>query len=193
MAIARSGWALPGCLGNGPQPHFRPATVPQPRSDRAIRHWTARVPCLLVGWATWQASRLAPPRASILPDCRNLVQTAPTPRIGLITSRNHHVSGFGIVAETAKGFRFTTRSSGRKTAPQHGFFQASIAKPVDQWPTGMGFDYFYGFVGGDASQRQPNLFGDTTATYPSQGTSPGARGGPISCRPGCRQRPRFPP
>jgi arylsulfatase len=33
----------------------------------------------------------------------------------------------------------------------------------------MGFDYFYGFVGGDASQWQPNLFRNTTAIYPFQG------------------------
>jgi len=37
-------------------------------------------------------------------------------------------------------------------------FQASQVGPFDQWPTGMGFDYFYGFVGGDTSQWQPNLF-----------------------------------
>ena len=35
----------------------------------------------------------------------------------------------------------------------------------------MGFDYFYGFVGGDASQWQPNLFRNTTAIYPFQGNS----------------------
>jgi hypothetical protein len=34
-------------------------------------------------------------------------------------------------------------------------FQASQAGPFDQWPTGMGFEYFYGFVGGDTSQWQP--------------------------------------
>jgi Sulfatase len=45
-------------------------------------------------------------------------------------------------------------------------FQASQAGPFDQWPTGMGFDCFYGFVGGDANQWQPNLFRNTTAIYP---------------------------
>ena len=33
----------------------------------------------------------------------------------------------------------------------------------------MGFDYFYGFIGGDTSQWQPNLFRNTTAIYPFQG------------------------
>ena len=30
-------------------------------------------------------------------------------------------------------------------------FQVSQTGPFDQWPTGMGFDYFYGFIGGDTS------------------------------------------
>ena len=42
-----------------------------------------------------------------------------------------------------------------------------MAGPFDQWPTGMGFDYFYGFMGGDTSQWTPgNLFRDTTQIYP---------------------------
>ena len=49
------------------------------------------------------------------------------------------------------------------------FYQASQAGPFDQWPIGMGFEYFYGFVGGDTSQWQPNLFRNTTAIYPFQG------------------------
>ena len=48
-------------------------------------------------------------------------------------------------------------------------FQSSQARPFNQWPNGMGFEYFYGFVGGDASQWQPNLFRNTTAIYPFQG------------------------
>ena len=40
------------------------------------------------------------------------------------------------------------------------------AGPFDQWPTGMGFDYFYGLVGGDANQWQPKLFRNTTAICP---------------------------
>src|SRR5262249_42057265 len=48
-------------------------------------------------------------------------------------------------------------------------FQASQVGPFDQWPTGMGFDYFYGFVGGDTSQWQPNLFRNTTPIQPYVG------------------------
>ena len=46
---------------------------------------------------------------------------------------------------------------------------ASQAGPFDQWPTGMGFEYFYGFVGGDTSQWEPNLFRNTTPIYPYVG------------------------
>ena len=48
-------------------------------------------------------------------------------------------------------------------------FQASQDGPFDQWPIGMGFEYFYGFVGGDANQWQPNLFRNTTQIYPFLG------------------------
>ena len=110
-------------------------------------------------------------------------------RAALITGRNHHVGRLrGRGRDRRRGSRATTRSSGRRTAPsatilkQNGyatswfgknhntpFYQASQAGPFDQWPVGMGFDYFYGFVGGDASQWQPNLFRNTTAIYPFQG------------------------
>jgi len=109
-------------------------------------------------------------------------------RAALITGRNHHVAGFGVVGEAATGFpgydsiiRKDTGTIGT-ILREHGyatswfgkdhntpFYQASQAGPFDQWPTGMGFDYFYGFVGGDTSQWQPNLFRNTTAIYPFQG------------------------
>ena len=52
-------------------------------------------------------------------------------------------------------------------------FAASEAGPFSLWPTGMGFEYFYGFVGGDANQWQPNLFRNTTQIYPFEGKEPG--------------------
>ena len=49
-------------------------------------------------------------------------------------------------------------------------FQASSIGPFDQWPIGMGFEYFYGFMGGDTNQWQPdNLARNTTYIYPFQG------------------------
>ncbi len=109
-------------------------------------------------------------------------------RAALITGRNHHVAGFGVVGEAATGFPGydsvigkdvgtigrILKDNGYATAwfgKDHNtpFYQASQAGPFDQWPTGMGFDYFYGFIGGDASQWQPNLFRNTTAIYPFDG------------------------
>jgi arylsulfatase len=109
-------------------------------------------------------------------------------RAALITGRNHHVEGFGVVGEAATGFPgydsvirkdagtigTILKENGYATAwfgKDHNtpFYQSSQAGPFDQWPIGMGFDYFYGFVGGDTSQWQPNLFRNTTAIYPFQG------------------------
>lgn len=109
-------------------------------------------------------------------------------RAALITGRNHHAVGFGVISETATGFPGYDSFIGRDAATigeilkQHGYstswfgknhntpaFQASEAGPFDQWPVGMGFEYFYGFVGGDSSQWQPNLFRNTSAIYPYMG------------------------
>jgi arylsulfatase A-like enzyme len=109
-------------------------------------------------------------------------------RAALITGRNHHVAGFGVVGEAATGFpgydSVIERNCGTigEILKEHGyatswfgknhntpFYLASQAGPFDQWPIGMGFEYFYGFVGGDTSQWQPNLFRNTTAIYPFQG------------------------
>ena len=45
-------------------------------------------------------------------------------------------------------------------------FQYSVSGPFDQWPSGMGFDYFYGFMGGETDQWTPYLFQDHTQIYP---------------------------
>jgi arylsulfatase A-like enzyme len=108
-------------------------------------------------------------------------------RAAIITGRNHHSVGFGVVGEIATGYPgydsiipiekgtigTILRANGYATSwfgKDHNtpFYQSSQAGPFDQWPNGMGFDYFYGFVGGDASQWQPNLFRNTTAIYPFQ-------------------------
>jgi arylsulfatase A-like enzyme len=109
-------------------------------------------------------------------------------RAAIITGRNHHSAGFGVVGEAATGFPgydsiipiekgtigTILKENGYATSwfgKDHNtpFYQASQAGPFNQWPNGMGFDYFHGFVGGDASQWQPNLFRNTTAIYPFQG------------------------
>jgi arylsulfatase len=109
-------------------------------------------------------------------------------RAALITGRNHHSVGFGVIAEQATGFpgydsfipedKATIgrilKDNGYRTSwfgKDHNTpaFQASQDGPFDQWPIGMGFDYFYGFVGGDANQWEPNLFRNTTQIYPFLG------------------------
>jgi arylsulfatase len=106
-------------------------------------------------------------------------------RAALITGRNHHSMGFGVISEQSTGYpgynSIMTRDKATigKILKDHGYwtswfgkdhntpeFQASAAGPFDQWPVGMGFDYFYGFVGGDANQWQPNLFRNTTQIFP---------------------------
>jgi arylsulfatase len=106
-------------------------------------------------------------------------------RAALITGRNHHSAGFGVISEQATGYpgynsiiprdKATIgrilKDNGYRTSwfgKDHNTpaFQASQDGPFDQWPIGMGFEYFYGFVGGDTSQWQPNLFRNTTAIYP---------------------------
>jgi arylsulfatase len=109
-------------------------------------------------------------------------------RAALITGRNHHSAGFGVVSEQSTGFPGYNSIIAKDKATigrilkDNGFatswfgkdhntptFQASQVGPFDQWPIGMGFEYFYGFVGGDTSQWQPNLFRNTTAIYPYVG------------------------
>jgi len=109
-------------------------------------------------------------------------------RAALITGRNHHSAGFGVISEQATGFPGYNSIIAEDKATigrillENGYatswfgkdhntpaFAASQAGPFDQWPTGLGFEYFYGFVGGDANQWQPNLFRNTTQIYPFAG------------------------
>ena len=109
-------------------------------------------------------------------------------RAALITGRNHHSAGFGVISEQSTGFPGYNSIIAEDKATigrillDNGYatswfgkdhntpaFAASQVGPFDQWPTGMGFEYFYGFVGGDANQWQPNLFRNTTQIYPFEG------------------------
>ncbi|WP_205847390.1 arylsulfatase [Planctopirus hydrillae] len=106
-------------------------------------------------------------------------------RAAIITGRNHHSAGFGVVSEQSTGFpgynsiiaqdKATIgrilRDNGYATSwfgKNHNTpaFEASEIGPFHRWPVGMGFEYFYGFVGGDTNQWQPNLFRNTTQIYP---------------------------
>ena len=109
-------------------------------------------------------------------------------RAALITGRNHHSAGFGVISEQSTGFPGYNSIINEDKATigrillENGYatswfgkdhntpaFAASQVGPFNQWPTGMGFEYFYGFVGGDANQWQPNIFRNTTQIYPFEG------------------------
>ena len=113
--------------------------------------------------------------------------SSPT-RAALITGRNHHSVGFGTISETATGYpgydSVITKDKATigEILKQNGYgtswfgkdhntpsFQTSQAGPFDQWPLGMGFEYFYGFVGGETNQWQPDLYRNTTRVYPYVG------------------------
>jgi arylsulfatase len=106
----------------------------------------------------------------------------------LITGRNHHSVHFGVVAEAATGYPGYDSIVKKDTATigtilrDNGYATSWLGKdhnvsgwlqtqagPFDQWPNGMGFEFFYGFVGGDTSQWQPNLFRNTTPIAPYEG------------------------
>ena len=106
-------------------------------------------------------------------------------RAAIITGRNHHAVGFGQITEFATGYPGYDSIIGPENATvgrilsDNGYatswfgknhntpsFQYSAAGPFDQWPSGMGFQYFYGFMGGESDQWTPYLFRDHTPVYP---------------------------
>jgi arylsulfatase A-like enzyme len=106
-------------------------------------------------------------------------------RAALITGRNHHSVGFGVISEASTGYpgydSVITKdkatigrilsASGYATSwfgKNHNTpsFVTSQAGPFDQWPNGMGFEYFYGFNSGETNQWQPELYRNQTRIYP---------------------------
>jgi len=106
-------------------------------------------------------------------------------RAALITGRNHHSVGFGVITEQSTGYPGYDSIMGPESATigkilkDNGYatswfgknhntpgYQYSIAGPFDQWPSGMGFEYFYGFMGGETDQWTPYLFRDHTQIEP---------------------------
>ena len=106
-------------------------------------------------------------------------------RAALITGRNHHSAGFGVVAEMSTGYPGYDSIITKDKATigtilrDHGYatswfgkdhntpdFEVMGSGPFDQWPSGMGFQYFYGFVGGETDQWRPYLFRDHAQIFP---------------------------
>src|SRR5262245_55543532 len=109
-------------------------------------------------------------------------------RAALLTGRNHHTAHTGVIMEAATGFPGYDSVMGKETASvaevlrQKGCntawfgknhnvpdWQSSQAGPFDLWPTGLGFEYFYGFIGGDTSQWRPAVTEGTRPIEPYLG------------------------
>lgn len=109
-------------------------------------------------------------------------------RAALLTGRNHHNAGVGWLSDVPSPFpgyggrilpetatiAQVLRLNGYSTAmfgKHHNVpgNERSEAGPFDAWPTGLGFDYFYGFVTGDIDQYSPILYRGTQRVEPDTG------------------------
>jgi arylsulfatase len=107
-------------------------------------------------------------------------------RAALLTGRNHHSTSNGVITEAATGYEGYTgmipRSVGTiaEVLRQHGYatswfgknhntpdWETSLNGPFDHWPSGLGFEYFYGFMGGDTDQWEPTLYENHNLVPPS--------------------------
>ena len=110
--------------------------------------------------------------------------SSPT-RAALLTGRNHHRVGSGTIAERAvdwdgyTGVIPKTSATIAEVLKQYGYKTSAFGKwhntpadqttamgPFDKWPTGYGFDYFYGFLAGETSQWEPRLVENTNVVEP---------------------------
>ncbi len=106
-------------------------------------------------------------------------------RQALMTGRNHHTAEMGALAEVATsipgytGVRPNDCATIAQTLRMNGYatamfgkmhqtppWETSPAGPFDRWPTGEGFERFYGFIGGDTSQWTPALIDNLNPVEP---------------------------
>jgi arylsulfatase len=106
-------------------------------------------------------------------------------RTALLTGRNHHINNAGAVMELATAFPGNTGVRPNSVAPlakilrENGYstaafgkyhetapWEASVSGPYDRWPTGSGFDKFYGFIGGETNQWAPALYDGVARVEP---------------------------
>lgn len=106
-------------------------------------------------------------------------------RAALLTGRNHHMCGAGVIPELSLGYPGYNSILPRSCATvaemlrQHGYSTAAFGKwhntpewelgpagPFDRWPTGLGFEHFYGFLGANTSQWTPALYENTRPVEP---------------------------
>ena len=108
-------------------------------------------------------------------------------RSALLTGRNHHAVGMGAITEiatSAPGYNSiwpNTAAPLAQTLKLNGYSTAQFGKchevpvwetspmgPYRQWPTGMGFEHFYGFIGGEAHQYYPAIYDGTNPVEPEK-------------------------
>lgn len=113
-------------------------------------------------------------------------------RAALLTGRNHHQTGNGFLMEYATGFPNYSTMMNKDTATigeilkGNGYatwwygknhntpdWEQTVAGPFDRWPTGMGFEYFYGFNSGETHQFYPVVFENTTPVEPNKSPEEG--------------------
>ncbi len=101
-------------------------------------------------------------------------------RVALLTGHNHHANNAGAIMELATAFPGNTgvrpknittlaeilRQNGYSTAAFGKYhetppWEVSTSGPYDRWPTGSGFDKFYGFIGGETNQWAPAIYDGT--------------------------------
>jgi arylsulfatase len=106
-------------------------------------------------------------------------------RTALLTGRNHHINNAGAIMELATAFPGNTgirpasvaplaeilRLNGYSTAAFGKYhetppWEVSVSGPYDRWPTGSGFDKFYGFIGGETNQWYPAVYDGVTRVEP---------------------------
>jgi len=109
-------------------------------------------------------------------------------RAALISGRNHHSVHSGVITEFATGYpgydSLVPKSAGSvgEVLKENGYntswfgkahnvpdWMSSQAGPFDLWPVGLGFEYFYGFLGGDSDQWHPALYENTRPIEPYLG------------------------
>ncbi len=102
-------------------------------------------------------------------------------RVALLTGHNHHANNAGAIMELATAFPGNTgirplaittlanilRMNGYSTAAFGKYhetppWEVSTSGPYDRWPTGSGFDKFYGFIGGETNQWAPAIYDGVT-------------------------------
>ena len=108
-------------------------------------------------------------------------------RAALLSGRNHHTVGMGGITELAtsapgyNSIRPNTCAPLAETLKLNGYSTAQFGKchevpvwetspmgPFENWPTGSGFEYFYGFIGGEAHQYYPAVYEGTVPVEPEK-------------------------